>query len=446
MKNLYKSSELSGGEILLNRIIIKLKGNKEINNASWMIFGKIIQMILAFFVSIITARFLGPSNYGIINYASAYVAFFTSLCTLGLDSIIVKDLIQKPEEQGTAIGTSIFLRGISSSISIILVVLIVSVVDYGESETIIVTALCAVALIFQSVDIISYWFQAKYESKITTLATLVAYCISSLYKIVLLILKKNIRWFAFASSIDFICSAIMLLVAYKKHDGPKLRISLKKGNALLSQSYHYILSGMMVAIYGQTDKIMLKQMLNEKSVGYYSLAFSVNSMWVFVLAAIIASLTPTIITLHNEGKTELFERKNRQLYALVIYISMFVALFFVFFGKFAITIVYGKAYAPAGTTLKIISWYTIFSYLGVARNPWIVCTNNQKYLKYMYLSAAIINILLNALLIPLFGTSGAAFASLITQICTSLILPAVIKDMRPNTKLMIEAFFLKKIK
>ncbi len=106
---------------MLNRIIIKLKGNKEINNASWMIFGKIIQMILAFFVSIITARFLGPSNYGIINYASAYVAFFTTLCTLGLDSIIVKDLIQKPEEQGTAIGTSIFLRGISSSISIILV-------------------------------------------------------------------------------------------------------------------------------------------------------------------------------------------------------------------------------------------------------------------------------------------------------------------------------------
>ena len=104
------------------------------------------------------------------------------------------------------------------------------------------------------------------------------------------------------------------------------------------------------------------------------------------------------------------------------------------------------AYSPAGTTLKIIAWYTIFSYLGVARNPWIVCTNNQKYLKYMYLSAAIINIILNACLIPVFGTSGAAFASLITQICTSLILPAIIKDLRPNTRLMIDAIFLKKIK
>ena len=165
---------------MINRIIMILKGNKEVNNASWMILGRIIQMILAFFVSIITARFLGPSNYGIINYASAYVAFFTSLCTLGLDSIIVKDLIENPKEQGTALGTSIFMRGISSSIAIILVVIIVAIVDYGERETIIVTALCAVSLIFQSIDIISFWFQSKYESKINTIATLVAYFISSL--------------------------------------------------------------------------------------------------------------------------------------------------------------------------------------------------------------------------------------------------------------------------
>ena len=431
---------------MINRIIMILKGNKEVNNASWMILGRIIQMILAFFVSIITARFLGPSNYGIINYASAYVAFFTSLCTLGLDSIIVKDLIENPKEQGTALGTSIFMRGISSSIAIILVVIIVAIVDYGERETIIVTALCAVSLIFQSIDIISFWFQSKYESKINTIATLVAYFISSLYKILLLILKKNVRWFAFASSIDFMCCAVMLLLSYKKHNGPKLHVSIPKGKALLSQSYHYILSGMMVAIYGQTDKIMLKQMLDETSVGYYSLAFSVNSMWVFVLTAIISSLSPTIIRLYNAGEKEEFKKKNRQLYALVIYISFIVAIFFVLFGTPAVTLVYGKEYSPAGTTLKIIAWYTIFSYLGVARNPWVVCTNNQKYLKYMYLSAAIINVILNACLIPYFGTSGAAFASLITQVCTSLILPAIIKDMRPNTKLMLEAFLLKKVK
>lgn len=113
------------------------------------------------------------------------------------------------------------------------------------------------------------------------------------------------------------------------------------------------------------------------------------------------------------------------------------------FGEWAITLVYGEAYAPAASSLKIIAWYTIFSYLGVARNSWIVCENKQRYLKYMYFSAAIINVILNYIMIPVWGPQGAALASLITQICTAMILPLFIKDMRPNAKLMIEAFMLK---
>lgn len=426
-------------------IVKKLKNSKEAKNAGWIIAGRVIQMILSFAVSIITARFLGPANFGIINYATAYVAFFTSLCTLGLDSVLVKELIENSGEQGTAIGTAILLRTVSSAISAILAVSIVSVVDYGETETIIVTALCSVALLFQSVDAISFWFQSRYESRLNTLATLLAYFITAVYKVILFLFRKNIYWFAFATSVDAICISVILLIAYRKHNGPQLHYSFEKGKKLLSESYHYILSGMMVAVYGQTDKIMIKQMLNETSVGCYSLAFSVNSMWVFVLAAIISSLSPTIMRLYKDNKLEEFDRKNRQLYAIIIYISIFVAFFLSLFGTKAVTAVYGKAYEAAGETLKIIAWYTIFSYLGVARNPWVVCTQNQKYLKYMYFSASIINIILNALFIPAWGISGAAFASLLTQVCTSVLLPSLIKNMRPNIKLIIDAFFLRNL-
>lgn len=419
--------------------------SKELKNASWLIVGRIIQMILSFFISIFTARYLGPSNYGTINYATAYVAFFTSLCTLGINSVIIKDFVDHPDEQGETIGTTLILRIISSILSVVMIIAIVSIVDHGETETIIVTALCSVALIFQVADTINYWFQAQYQSKVTALATLFAYLAISLYKIILLILKKNVLWFAFASSVDYIFLAIFLFSAYKKYNGPRLGFSWKKGKYLLSKSYHYILSGMMVAIYGQTDKLMLKQMLDKTSVGYYSLAASINTMWIFVLQAIIDSMYPTIINCYSGDKKE-FNKKNRQLYAIVIYVSIFVAIMFVLFGKFAIRILYGESYLPAAEPLKIITWYTIFSYLGVARNAWIVCENKQKYLKYMYAGAAVINIILNYLMIPLWGASGAALASLITQICTSMILPCLIKDMRPNAKIMVEAFLLKNVK
>lgn len=416
--------------------------NKEFINASWLILGKVIQMVLSFIISIFVARYLGPSNFGVINYAAAYVAFFTSLCTLGINSIIIKELIDNQDKQGEIIGTTLVLRIISSIFSTIMIIAIVSIVDRDEPVTILVVALYSISLVFQIFDTFNYWFQSRYQSKITAISTLLAYLAISFYKIVLLIFEKNVTWFAFANSVDYIFLAFCLYFAYRKNNGPKISFSLKTGKKLLGKSYHYILSGMMVAIYGQTDKLMLKQMLDDTSVGYYSLAFSINTMWVFVLSAIIDSMYPTIMNLYKSDH-KAFDKKNRQLYAIVIYISIFVATMFSIFGKLAIQILYGEEYLPAFASLKIIAWYTIFSYLGVARNAWIVCENKQKYLKYMYFSAAILNIFFNYWMIPIWGVTGAALASLITQICTSIVLPCFIRELRPNAKLMVDAFLLK---
>lgn len=430
---------------MINSLLAKFKNNKEAKNAGWLIGGRVAQMILSFFVSILTARYLGPGNYGIISYVNAYVAFFTSLCTLGLNSVIIKDFVDKPEEQGEAIGTSLALRFVSSFFSALMILCIVRVVDRNEPKTIVIAILCSISLVFQVLDTFNYWFQSRYASKVTSIATFVAYAATALYRIVLLIFQKDVQWFAFATSIDYMVLGTILFCAYKKYNGPKLSVSLEKAKSLLGRSYHYILSGMMVAIYGQTDKFMLKQMLGETSVGYYSLASTVNLMWVFVIQAIIDSMYPTIMNLYGKDKKQ-FERKNRQLYAIVIYVSMAAAVCFVIFAPLVIRILYGDAYLPAVGPLRVITWYTIFSYLGVARNAWIVCMNKQKYLKYMYLSAAFINIGLNYIMIPLWGASGAALASLLTQFCTSLILPCFWDDMRPNVKLMVDAFLLRGVK
>ena len=402
-------------------------------------------MLLSLIVGILSARYLGPGNYGLIHYGTAWITFFVALSNLGLNSVIVKEFLDHPDEQGTALGSAILLRFASSVLSALVVIGCVLVVNAGEPLTIAVVALQSVGLIFNIFEVINYWFQSRYKSKVTAIATLVAYVATSGYKIILLILGKDVRWFAFASSVDYIVVALILGFTYKKSGGPPLRFSLQKAKTLLQSSYHYILSSMMVAVYTQTDKVMLKQMLDESQVGYYSTASSVCSMWVFVLAAIIDSVYPTILRLHSENQ-EAFLRKNRQLYAIVFYVSCTVSVLFLLFGDFAIRVLYGEAYAPAGDTLKIVTWYTAFSYLGVARNAWIVSEGKQKYLKYMYCGAAIINVGLNLVFIPLMGASGAALASLITQVFTSIILPLCFRGMRPNAKLMLEAILLRGIK
>lgn len=423
--------------------ISKLFKYKESQNALWMIGGKIAQMILALFVGIFSARYLGPGNYGLINYATAYVVFFTALCNLGLNSVIIKDFVDHPDEQGEAIGSALVLRFISSILSFVMIIGIVSIVDKNEPLTITIVALCSIGSIFHIFETFSFWFQYQYKAKINSIATLCAYIITSVYKIILLILQMDVKWFAFASSVDYIVVAIFLFVAYKKHNGLKLKFSFKKSKSLLKVSYNYILASLMVSIYGQTDKLMLKQFLGESEVGYYATAVAICSMWTFVLQAIIDSIYPTILQL--KGKDQIaYERKNRQLYAIVFYISCGVSIIFVLFSNLIVGLLYGNDFLPAAPILKVVTWYTAFSYLGVARNAWVVSEGKQKYLKYMYICAVFMNILLNSILIPIIGAVGAALASLITQMFTSIILPCFFKGMRPNAKLMLEAIIFRK--
>lgn len=425
------------------KLSVFLRG-KESNNAMWLIGGKIIQMLLSLVVGVITARYLGPSNYGLINYGAAWVAFFTALSNLGINSVIVKEFVDHPDEQGKTIGSALLMRFISSVLSAITIICIVSILDSDSVLTITVVALCSIGLIFNIFETLNYWFQAQYKSKIVAIATLIAYIATSVYKIVLLVLNKDVRWFAFASSVDYIVIAIILLVVYKRYNGERFSFSAQKSKSILKSSYHYILSSMMVAIYGHTDRLMLKQMVGDNEVAYYSTAASVCSMWVFVLAAIIDSMYPTILRLYSSDKEE-YLRKNRQLYAIVFYVTCFVSLMFLLLGDWVIRILYGDEFSSASLSLKIITWYTAFSYLGVARNAWIVSEGKQAYLKYLYTIAAFLNVLLNFILIPHMGAAGAAIASLVTQMFTSIILPAFFKELRSNTKLMIDAILLRNI-
>lgn len=425
----------------MNRFM-KLFKNKEVNNASWIIGGRVAQMVLSFVISIFTTRYLGPSNFGSLNYVVAYVTFFTSLCSLGIGSVIIKIFADDPKGEGETVGTALVLRVLSGFLSAIMIVGIVSLLDRDDPQIVVIAVLSSISLIFQAFDTFNRWFQSKYKSKISTIAGFIAYLFVAVYKMYLLMTGKSVVWFAFATSLDYICIAIVLWIGYKRNSGPKLRFSITKAKYILSQSYHYILSGMMTAIYSQTDKFMLKQMMSKELVGYYSLATSISTTWVFVLAAIIESMYPTIIQYHKTDRWA-FERKNKQLYAIVIYTAAFAGLFFTLFSEPIITLVYGEAYRPAVMPLRIVTWYVIFSYLSLARNAWIVCEEKQKYLKYMYGAAAVINVAMNYMFIPLWGASGAALASLLTHILTTIILPLFIKDLRPNTRLMIDAFLLR---
>ena len=428
--------------MIISDFILQALKKKVVKNTGWIITGRIAHMICAFFVSLLTARYLGPKNYGLINYAIAFTTFFYSICTLGINSILVKALIDEPENEGETLGTSIVLQGVSSILSALMIIGIVWLIDGDEPLTVIVTAFCSIGLLFRVFETLMYWFQAHLLSVFTAITSTIGYILISIYRIILLMCNADVKWFALATSIDYFIVAILLFIFYKKKCGARFSFSKSKAEKLLRMGTPFILAGLMVSIYGNTDKFMLKQMLDEESVGYYATAVALCNVWVFVLTAIIESMYPVIMEAKKNCISK-YEQYNKVLYAIVFYISMVVSFLYLIFGKIAIRILYGADYLSAYAPLSIITWYVAFSYLGVARNAWIISEGLQKYITPIYFCAAITNVLLNFIFIPIGAEKGAAAASLITQISTVFIFPLLIKPMRRNTVLLFEAIQLK---
>lgn len=423
---------------------VSILQNKTVRNAGWIIGGRLTNKVIAFLVGILTARYLGPKDYGLINYATAYTTFFASLCTLGINSIIIKNFVDHPEEEGLAIGSTLVMRAVSSFLSAVMIIGIVSFVDRDEPLTILVVALSCVELLFHVFDTFKQWFQSRLESRYSAMAAVVGMVVASAYKVFLLATGKPVTWFAVGLAVDYAASAVVLIAVYKKQKGPRLSFSAAKGGQLLSKSYSFIISGVMVAIFSGTDRLMLKQLLHEEAVACYSLAVSLSTAWAFVLDAMIQSAYPTILKLYEKNR-ELFEKRNRQLYALVFYTAAMASLLISLVAEPAVRLLYGEAYMPAVWPLRIVVWYTAFSYLGGARSAWMVCENKQIYVNIIYGCAACVNVTLNLLLIPRWGASGAAFATLVTQMATGLLLPLLIPKLRPNAILMLEALTLRKV-
>lgn len=430
---------------MIKKIFCKFKGNLFLTNTIWNISGKVFQMIISLVVGMLTARYLGPSNYGIIGYTASYVTFFSAICQLGFNSVAVKEIIDHPEKQGEILGSTIFYRIISSLLSSIGVAVLVYFLDNGDPLIVWIAFLQSLSLVFQSFEMIHFWYQSRMETDISVKVQTFAYLVMAVYKIVILALGKDVIWFACSTALEAAVVAIALIWSYKRSKGQKLKISIACGNEMLGYSYHFILSGMMVTIYSHMDKVMLGQMLSETAVGYYSAATKVAQMWSFVLTALINSARPLIISARKQSYSN-YIKQNRRLYAAILWIGIAVAAVMTIGGKWIIYFMYGQDYLPATSSLQISAWYTMFAMLGTARGIWIVCENRAKYVKYYLGIGAIVNVVLNYLWIPRFGPGGAAAATLVTQIFTSVFAPALFKETREYTKNVIGAFFLKGVR
>ncbi len=250
-----------------------------------------------------------------------------------------------------------------------------------------VTLYQSFALLFQSAEVLYYWFQKKLEMKYVTIATTFALTITAVWRILLLASSATVEWFALSGSVSAFISSITIVYFFSR-DRVSLNVSLTDTKFLLGTGYHYMISGLAVTVYTQIDRIMLGNFSGPQEVGYYSAAMTLAVMWQFIPQAMINSSRPLLIMKHSENNDR-FIHSFQKLLLIVTLLGVGVSICFQIFGGICINILFGEGYVPAKPMLSVLIWSTSFAMIGVARSIWISAEKLNKYPKYMTVLGAI---------------------------------------------------------
>lgn len=416
-----------------------------ITNLSWIFVGNVAHAVLSFLINIIVARYLTTNDNGIVNYAASWISFYHALAAMGINSIINKFTTEDLEESNSYLTTAIFFRIISGVVGAGLVVVTVLIINPGENIVLYISAIQGLSIAFSAGDTLIYWFRYKRQANVVAIIRLIAFFIPAVVKIVAIVVWKNLYLYTIGLVLETLMFSLLLVIQYRKDYSKRLDVSFGKLKEILSASYPFIFSSILATIYAQTDRVMLKNMVDNSSVAYYSVAVTLAGLMSIVTSAIIEGFRPEIIGSYNSGNQKLYEKRLTQAYAVTFWICIAYGVFITIFAKQIILLLYGEKYLPSVPALSLIVWYTSFSYFGIIHNIYMVAENKQKWVQVTTLVGALTNIILNTLLIPSLGIVGAATASLATQFIGNFITPAIIPSLRPIIRYSIRGIVLKEV-
>ncbi|WP_417541621.1 flippase [Methylophaga thalassica] len=411
-------------------------------NFSWLMAEKILRMFVGLTVGVWVARYLGPEQYGLLSYAQSFVFIFSALSTLGLDSIIVRELIKDDSRRDLILGTGFYLKLVATILVLPILVVTVSFSD-NDFETNLLILIIFSSTLFQSVNVIDYFCQSTVMSKYVAYANSISLFFSSIAKVIFIIYQLPLIAFAALVVFDAVVVSIGLLFFYQK----RLKLSLQSwsfdfqvAKSLLKYSWPMILSGIVLTIQARIDQVMIKQMVGNTEVGYYSVAMRLIELFAFIPIILKDTLYPSIQNA-KAYSVDLYTHRLLNFYRLNFILFIITAVPIYLFSEFLVVFLFGEAYRPAGILLALMAIRLFFANMGVARGAFITAENLFKFSLLTMIIGTVVNITLNYFLIMKYQAIGAVIATIISFFITIYLLDYIYSKTRRNVVLQIKSIF-----
>ena len=364
-------------------------------------------------VGVWLARYLGPTAFGTLSYAIAFIAMLNPVVTLGLEGIVVRDLIRNPSHKAETLGTTFFLQAVAGILTAFIAYILLLWLRTDDVLVRQIAAILSLGFILQCTNIIRYWYQAQVLSKKVVSIQMLALVAASLLRIICIVFSADVIVFAWLIVAESALVSIGLVIKFFPQRTNPLKASFKRAFSLLRDSWPLILSGLAIVTYMRIDQVMLGSLEDDKAVGIYAAALTVSEAWYFVPMAIVASVFPGIIQ-SKQNEPRVYLAKTQSLLSNLFLISVTVAGCISLASEPVVELLYGNTFSGAAKVLAIHAWSGVLVAIGIASGRWFINEGLQILQFYKTLAGAVTNILLNLVLIPRYGVDGAAVATVIS--------------------------------
>lgn len=417
-------------QALFRRLNLSKTKENIVKNLFWSVLGKIVNLLSGLIVGIIIARYLGPEQFGLMNYVISYVFLFQTFAIFGLDAIEVREEARNQTPIHVIIGTAFFLKIIFGAIFMFMAILTSWIMD-ADGYTTLLIAIYSFSIVVNSFSVIRNYFMAIVENEFIVKAEIARTLISIAIKIILLFFQASLTIFIIAYLFDFSLLASGYVMAYHSK-GKKMRewnFSLKCSKYLLKESFPLMLTSAAVIIYQRIDQVMIGQMIDKTAVGYFSVASRFVEVLIYIPMMLAQTITPILVS--NREKSEVdYIRKGQQFMNFSLWCSLLASILTSLFAYWIVLFTFGTAYLPAVTVLQILAFKAASVALSNTAGAMLVTEGIQRYAILRDGFGCIVCVILNYILLPRYGIIAAAFVAIASNVAAGYLADALIPAYR----------------
>lgn len=413
-------------------------------NAGWLVSDRVVKLGINFVVGILIARYLGPDDFGVLSFGQMLVTLVLPIATFGLPDILLREFSKGQRPPEVVLATAINLRLALSVLAIGIMLASVYVLRGSDRIVLLVAISYGLSLIPQVFDTIETRFQSLDRVGVISTLRMVATVIFGAIRVLAIVLEMDVVTFALLYSGEVLLVAVLSILQARRM-GVSVKPTASDGQEarfLLITSFPLMLRLLTISIYMRVDQIVISALLGDRALGVYSVATRIAELWYFIPMSIVVAATPSLTRTYEISQEAYFAALARLLRVMVL-ISVSAAVVVSVGSQFIVQTLFGDAFREAAPALAIQAWAGVFVAIGVGANPWFINTGQLRFGIYQALAAAMVGIVLNSVLVPRFGLTGAAASMVCSYAVSALLLNAVFPATRPLFILQVKAFLLR---